>query len=69
MFFTETRSKPMGIINDSTAELCEISYRDGCKQGRQDIIDIIIEMHKRGMIQDYTLYRFIDNLSALKGVE
>ncbi len=59
----------MTLINDATAELCEISYKDGCKQGRQDIIDIIIDMHKRGIIQNYTLYRFIDNLSALKGVE
>lgn len=59
----------MTLINDSTAELCEISYKDGCKHGRQEIIDIINDMHKRGMIQDHTLYRFIDNLSALKGVE
>ena len=59
----------MTLINDATAELCEISYKDGCKQGRQEIIDIIIDMHKRGMIQDHTLYRFIDNLSALKGAE
>ena len=59
----------MTLINDATAELCEISYKDGYAQGKQDIIDIVIDMHKRGMIQDYTLYRFIDNLSALKGVE
>ena len=59
----------MTLTNDATAELCEISYKDGCKQGRQEIIDIVIDMHKRGMIQDYTLYRFIDNLSALKGAE
>ena len=59
----------MKLINDATAELCQISYQDGCKQGRQDIIDIIIEMHKRGIIKDHILYRFIDNLSALKGVE
>ncbi len=57
------------LINDSTAELCNICYKDGYAQGKQDIIDIVIDMHKRGMIQDYTLYRFIDNLSALKGVE
>ena len=59
----------MKMITDATAELCEISYKDGYAQGKQDIIDIITDMHKRGMIQDYTLYRFIDNLSALKGVE
>lgn len=59
----------MKMINDATAELCEISFKDGYAQGKQDIIDIVIDMHKRGMIQDYTLYRFIDNLSALKGVE
>jgi hypothetical protein len=59
----------MTLLQDSTAELCEICYKDGYAQGKQDIIDIIIDMHKRGMIQDYTLYRFIDNLSALKGVE
>jgi len=59
----------MSLLQDSTAELCDICYKDGYAQGKQDIIDIVIEMHKRGMIQDYTLYRFIDNLSALKGVE
>jgi len=59
----------MGIINDSTAELCEISYRDGCKHGRQQVIDIIVEMHKRGTLVDLVFYRFIDNLTALKGVE
>ena len=59
----------MSLLQESTAELCEICYKDGYAQGKQDIIDIVIEMHKRGMIQDYTLYRFIDNLSALKGVE
>lgn len=59
----------MKMINDATAELCEISYKDGYAQGKQDIIDIIIEMHKRGMISNHTLYRFIDNLTALKGVE
>ncbi len=59
----------MSLLQDSTAELCEICFKDGYAQGKQDIIDIVIDMHKRGMIQDYTLYRFIDNLSALKGVE
>lgn len=59
----------MTLLHDATAELCEISYKDGCKQGRQDIIDIIKEMHKRGTIHDLTFFRFLDNVAALEGEE